>query len=210
MGKRNTIASAVASLGFFALGATLGARRARLRLRRNVSVCASDVLPHAPPTNNETLANSVPLDCPICLTEVILPRVAPCGHTLCTSCLAALFEHERRPACPVCRKKIKTSLDRLPVNFALKSLVEARVAERGDMAWDGYRQAENDARQLVPHVAGENGAQQRAQVVATLRPAWNWFKWSVIIVTEFGAFLVSLKEVLESTPNRTRRYQRIV
>lgn len=90
----------------------------------------------------------------------------------------------------------------------IKSCVDARVAGRGDDEWHKYRQAEEDARMVVTpfvHEQARNGT-----VVATLRPAWNWFKWTVIIVTEFGAFLVSLKEVLESAPTRTRRYQRIV
>lgn len=223
MSKRGTVVSCLASLGLFALGATLGAQRTRRRLRRAAAQATSPLscsLSNSPPESPRALPHcdslpptSVPLDCPVCLTELVLPRVATCGHTLCTSCLAALFEHERRPACPVCRKRIRLPPDKLPVNFMVKSCVEARVAERGSRAWDNYQKAEEDAR-LIVHPdetsSPDSAARQRANVVANLRPAWNWFKWTVIIVTEFGAFLVSLKEVLESAPTRTRRYQRIV
>lgn len=98
-------------------------------------------------------------------------------------------------------------MEKLPVNFLVKAVVEARVVARGDGAWREYRSSEEEAKRVVtPFQEGEG---RRRDVVAQLRPAWNWFKWTVIIVTEFGAFLVSLKEVLESTPAR-RRYQRIV
>lgn len=91
------------------------------------------------------------------------------------------------------------------MNFMVKAVVEDRVAARGESAWRVYREHEEEAKRVVMPF----GEESRGSVVAQLRPAWNWFKWTVIIVTEFGAFLVSLKEVLESTPAR-RRYQRIV
>lgn len=89
----------------------------------------------------------------------------------------------------------------------VKAVVEARVAARGERAWQAYRMVEEEAKRVVAPFAPED--RQSVGLVAHLRPAWNWFKWTVIIVTEFGAFLVSLKEVLESAPAR-RRYQRIV
>lgn len=173
-------------------------------------------------------------DCPVCLGEFVLPRVAMCGHTICTSCILALFEHERRPMCPVCRRRIRTTVSRLPINFLIQACVEERVAQRGPNALAAYRTSEDIARALVggtlpsddatasggnarsgadspSRELGNNGVVIGAQSIAMrLRPAWNWFKWTVIIVTEFGAFLVSLKEVLDAGPARTRRYQRIV
>lgn len=163
-------------------------------------------------TGNAEGGSAPSLDCPVCLTEIILPRVAGCGHTVCTTCLTALGEHERRPVCPVCRRRIRTPVDKTPINFMVKACVEERVMSRGEAALAAYRLAEEEARALLgpastrdssPIVSGETLAHR-------LRPAWNWFKWTVIIVTEFGAFLVSLKEVLESTPARSRRFQRIV
>lgn len=98
------------------------------------------------------------------------------------------------------------AVEKLPVNFLVKAVVEARVVARGDGAWRQYRSSEEEAKRVVTPFSDPD---RRRDVVAQLRPAWNWFKWTVIIVTEFGAFLVSLKEVLESAPAR-RRYQRIV
>lgn len=105
----------------------------------------------------------------------------------------------------MCRKRIKKSVERLPVNFMVKAVMEDRVAARGESAWREYREHEEEAKRVVIPFEGEN----QGNLVAQLRPAWNWFKWTIIIVTELGAFLVSLKEVLESAPAR-RRYQRIV
>lgn len=96
-------------------------------------------------------------------------------------------------------------VEKLPVNFAVKAVVEAGVLERGE--WGRYCEMVDGAKREVRGFGGEERVGGR--FVSGLRPAWNWFKWTVIIVTEFGAFLVSLKEVLESAPAR-RRYQRIV
>lgn len=98
------------------------------------------------------------------------------------------------------------AVEKLPVNFLVKAVVEARVLSRGDGAWRQYRTNEEEAKRVATPF---DDTDRRRDVVAQLRPAWNWFKWTVIIVTEFGAFLVSLREVLESGPAR-RRYQRIV
>lgn len=83
-----------ASAAAFALGAAVGARRAH-RVTDTPTFHAQFVTPECPPSTTPAL------DCPVCLTELVLPRLAPCGHTLCSSCLVSLFEHERRPACPV-------------------------------------------------------------------------------------------------------------
>ena len=113
------------------------------------------------------------------------------------------------------RKRINTSVEKLPINFMVKACVEAQVVSRGEGALDAYRSAEEAARTVMrpcsaSSASTSSNSNPRASLVAQLRPAWNWFKWTAIIVTEFGAFLVSMKEVLEAAPNRTRRYQRIV
>lgn len=206
MGKRGNLLTAAASFGLFALGATIGHNRTKRRLRREQLANLAIPTPRTPPSSSGQCATGASLDCPVCLSELVLPRVAPCGHTLCSTCLSALFAHERRPACPVCRKRIRVAVEKLPVNFLVKAVVEARVVARGDGAWQQYRTNEEEAKRVVMPL---NETDRTRDVVAQLRPAWNWFKWTVIIVTEFGAFLVSLKEVLESAPAR-RRYQRIV
>lgn len=219
MGKRGTALSCAASLGLFALGAAVGAHRTRRRLRQSLrpvaplrALSSSDSLADVDANCAADCAPSseLQLDCPVCLHELVLPRVAPCGHTLCSPCLASLFEHERRPACPVCRRRIRVAADKIPVNYMIKACVDAHVAARGDQAWLAYRRLEEEARAFLVPFAPQDETVQRQSVVTQLRPAWNWFKWTVIIVTEFGAFLVSLKEVLESAPSRSRLYQRIV
>lgn len=202
MGNKGNILTAAASFGLFALGAAVGGIRSRRRQRRER---LASIAPPSRPSFPGTCAAPAALDCPVCLGELVLPRVLPCGHTVCSTCLYSLFAHERRPACPMCRKRIKVSVEKLPVNFMVKAVVEDRVAARGEGAWRIYREHEEEAKRVVTPFTDENNG----SVVSQLRPAWNWFKWTIIIVTEFGAFLVSLKEVLESAPAR-RRYQRIV
>lgn len=104
-------------------------------------------------------------------------------------------------------------LDKVPVNFMAKTFVEERIAQRGSAALQAYRVAEEEARVAagpLSIIMDDVAANDATSLATRLRPAWIWFKWTVIIVTEFGAFLVSLKEVLEVTPTRNRRYQRIV
>lgn len=217
------VAGATAAVSF-AAGLVYG-RRPRVRARRERILHSTedtddDRLPEETSRDVSTRAlaraqngqssGTAHLDCPVCLGELLLPRLAPCGHTMCSPCLVALYDHERRPACPVCRKRIKVTVDKLPVNFAVKALVDARVLARGQIAWDDYCTAENEARAELAPCAAAASPSSGGSIVARIRPAWNWFKWTVIIATELGAFLVSLKEVLEAAPNRPRRYQRIV
>lgn len=300
MGKRGTVVSCIASLGLFALGATVGARRTRRRESRLTNTSETVVetqsrdtntIPStATPVENFSASSAVVVvaaaasayatttdsdkrlcryhdnecngeccddgsrmvgqhseeshescatfglsatafDCPVCLGELVLPRVTPCGHTMCSTCLLALSDHDRRPACPVCRRRVRPSVERLPVNFLVRACVEDRVSRRGPHALAAYRNAERAARQRFGPPPSNDDSSTAASVASAdasssystdaygsgsrslarrLRPAWNWFKWSIIIVTEFGAFLVSLKEVIESASPRSPRYQRIV
>lgn len=219
-GRRGVVAAtAVSAATFFALGAAVGTRRAeradaRRRARAEVtrSVNGGGGKPSteaaAAAAREAERAADAALDCPVCLAELVLPRVLGCGHSLCTGCLVRLAAHEQRPCCPVCRKRIHGNVTELPVNFAAAAVVEARVAARGPTALAALRAAEEAARASSRRTPPGGGGS--APVLGQLRPAWNWFKWTAIIVTEFGAFLVSLKEVLEARPSRTRRYQRIV
>lgn len=123
----------------------------------------------------------------------------------------------------------------MPINFTVKAFVEEQVVARGEQALEQYRAAEAAVLPFLESPAayrraldnnnnnnnnngggnGNGGAGagggNGTSLASRLRPAWNWFKWTVIIVTEFGAFVVSLKELLDSNqPARNRRYQRIV
>lgn len=240
---KRTIVTCVVSLGFFACGSIFGAHRVNRNQRRRqqeqlVTTIPSIFQQSGIPTTTEPSSStstatatstststksstSSTLDCPVCLSDLIIPRMAPCGHTICTPCLKTLFENHRRPQCPVCRRRMRQPIDKLPINFLVRSCVEERVAGRGRSAILEYRQAEQAACSPTPrppppatgHEEGVgNGGTVGTGLVVRLRPALNWFKWSVIIVTEFGAFLVSLKELVDAGTGstRVRRYQRIV
>ena len=77
--------------------------------------------------------------CPICLDQYDsqdrVPRILPCGHTVCQSCLFFLRLYDPaghlaagQPQCPTCRSNITTaSLSQLPKNF---SLLDSQVKTR--------------------------------------------------------------------------------
>ncbi|XP_038180510.1 tripartite motif-containing protein 59-like [Arvicola amphibius] len=77
------------------------------------------------------------LTCPICYSIFKDPRVLPCSHTFCKNCLESvlqatrnslLWRHLRIPfKCPNCRRIIEissTGIESLPVNFALRAIIE--------------------------------------------------------------------------------------
>ncbi|XP_004379204.1 tripartite motif-containing protein 59 [Trichechus manatus latirostris] len=77
------------------------------------------------------------LTCPICYSIFEDPRVLPCSHTFCRNCLENVLQASGnfyiwRPLriplkCPNCRSIIEiasTGIESLPVNFALKAIIE--------------------------------------------------------------------------------------
>ncbi|XP_003416231.3 tripartite motif-containing protein 59 [Loxodonta africana] len=77
------------------------------------------------------------LTCPICYSIFEDPRVLPCSHTFCRNCLENVLQASGnfyiwRPLriplkCPSCRSIIEiasTGIESLPVNFALKAIIE--------------------------------------------------------------------------------------
>ena len=83
------------------------------------------------------------MECPICLNEwnsgTCIPKMIPCGHSLCNKCLTALFVPFVSPQkggsvqCPTCMEshtlKSASALEKLIKNFTLLSLVESRKNE---------------------------------------------------------------------------------
>ncbi|XP_049637970.1 tripartite motif-containing protein 59-like [Suncus etruscus] len=77
------------------------------------------------------------LTCPICYSIFEDPRVLPCSHTFCKTCLESILRAASpfyiwRPLriplkCPSCRSMTAVApsgIDSLPVNFALKGIIE--------------------------------------------------------------------------------------
>ncbi|XP_004639922.1 tripartite motif-containing protein 59 [Octodon degus] len=77
------------------------------------------------------------LMCPICYSIFEDPRILPCSHTFCKSCLENILQTSGnfyiwRPLriplkCPNCRSIIEiapTGIESLPVNFALRAIIE--------------------------------------------------------------------------------------
>ncbi|XP_036902533.1 tripartite motif-containing protein 59 [Sturnira hondurensis] len=77
------------------------------------------------------------LTCPICYSIFEDPRVLPCSHTFCRNCLENVLQASGnfyiwRPLriplkCPNCRSSIEiapTGIESLPVNFALRAIIE--------------------------------------------------------------------------------------
>uniref|UniRef100_A0A8C3V4C8 TRI59 protein n=1 Tax=Catharus ustulatus TaxID=91951 RepID=A0A8C3V4C8_CATUS len=62
------------------------------------------------------------LTCAICCDIFSDPRVLPCSHTFCRRCLQGLLE-----LCPSCRARLalpSAGPEALPINFALKAVIE--------------------------------------------------------------------------------------
>ncbi|XP_071824041.1 uncharacterized protein [Apostichopus japonicus] len=74
-----------------------------------------------------------PLDCSVCCLKHTDPKVLPCGHSFCKSCIEKLIQ--ATPAsCPVCRAQIMApSSDSLPTNFTLKALIVEEEKDYSDI-----------------------------------------------------------------------------
>lgn len=69
------------------------------------------------------------LECPICLTgfdhRIYIPKVLPCGHTLCQTCVP-LFHKSGQ--CPICKVPFGSPHD-LPTNFIVIGEEARRMSE---------------------------------------------------------------------------------
>ncbi|KAM4694960.1 tripartite motif-containing protein 59 [Discoglossus pictus] len=75
------------------------------------------------------------LTCSICYSIFVDPRILPCSHTFCRNCLENVVNSSEnywrlsmfRLTCPSCRGNVElppTGVRSLPINYALKSIVE--------------------------------------------------------------------------------------
>jgi len=70
--------------------------------------------------------------CPVCLEVCKNPKSLPCLHSFCLHCLQQYWKYQNpgdEVSCPVCRNVLPIpdkGLDKLPHNFFLQNLIEAR------------------------------------------------------------------------------------
>ena len=87
------------------------------------------------------------LQCPVCQEELRQPRVLPCQHTFCCTCLDQYVRHQTKTAhlpCPVCRNNFSIpngGVYNLPKNIFVNNLLDAADEDAsgstgGTPAWD--------------------------------------------------------------------------
>ena len=175
-GKLRTVLLCLAPLSVFALGATLGCIHIR-RLFRRRHRPAPPSPPPTPPSHGDEYPFGA-LYCPSCFKEFQLPRVATCGHTICTECLAVFFMENSRPPCPVCGKVIWLSLAELPPNLVANRLVDERAP-----AWMGrpvteWTLTDTQFRVLTERLEHAQRAAGKRGIPRTMLSLW---KWSIVI-----------------------------
>ena len=73
------------------------------------------------------------VECGVCFEDyssveaVRVPRVLTCGHSLCFSCLSALFRSGNGVRCPFCKKSVGGNLANINTNFALLEVIDRRT-----------------------------------------------------------------------------------
>ena len=71
----------------------------------------------------------VSIGCHICFEDYSsseahrMPKVIPCGHTLCLHCLQLLFKKWPSPDCPFCSETIPLPLKKIPTNFGILDIM---------------------------------------------------------------------------------------
>ena len=84
-------------------------------------------------TSSETsiIANlhSSLLECSICLEEMTKPKILPCGHSFCLTCLNRTADrNNKKVLCAICRKKHrlpKFGVKGFPNNFTLVAFLDS-------------------------------------------------------------------------------------
>ncbi|XP_058873554.1 zinc-binding protein A33-like isoform X2 [Acipenser ruthenus] len=77
-------------------------------------------------------ANTSPLEaelsCAVCCEIFKDPVTLHCNHSFCKACLDLCWKEKRARECPICRRR--SSVEDLPLNFALRNIVESFLKER--------------------------------------------------------------------------------
>lgn len=66
------------------------------------------------------------LECAICLNVFQNPRILPCYHTFCLSCLETM-NSKQQLTCPLCRAVHNIQVSALPSNFIVRDLTESNA-----------------------------------------------------------------------------------
>ncbi|XP_076453225.1 E3 ubiquitin-protein ligase TRIM56-like [Babylonia areolata] len=95
-------------------------------------------------THDNTMASaSSDYECPVCHDDYIDPKILPCGHLVCQSCVLSWLDKEGRQACcPLCRASIispnaagpadfAAEVNALPTDLHTTALVESHKILRG-------------------------------------------------------------------------------
>mmetsp|Transcript_4379 Transcript_4379/g.4089 ORF Transcript_4379/g.4089 Transcript_4379/m.4089 type:complete len:176 (-) Transcript_4379:70-597(-) len=68
------------------------------------------------------------MDCPICYISYDAkdhtPKLLPCAHTFCQTCLNSLKERSEKISCALCKKEWVMKSKRFRTNFALLGMIE--------------------------------------------------------------------------------------
>ncbi|XP_069765501.1 E3 ubiquitin-protein ligase TRIM56-like isoform X1 [Narcine bancroftii] len=66
------------------------------------------------------------LNCKVCLNRFKHPKMLPCAHTYCQSCLESMMGPNRKIHCPECREEVDLSggVGKLRTNFHINSLLD--------------------------------------------------------------------------------------
>ena len=82
-----------------------------------------------PQPEEEPEKDTITLECPICMEEMVEPKVLHCGHNLCAECPETMWKRSGRAgprsmwelACPLCKRVTAVKeRDELATNFGLK------------------------------------------------------------------------------------------
>lgn len=70
--------------------------------------------------------------CPVCMDSITSPRILPCQHTFCISCLQTLVDDRNTVSCPLCRNTYNVpngDVNEFPVNLLMGAMID-RAANR--------------------------------------------------------------------------------